>query len=152
MVKHNSFGTTLSVDLAGGTDFTKVAQILDLAGPNIERPEVDATDHDNAIRNGGDGYREYFGGIPDAGDITVPVHFDPINETSHEQSGTGILGSFTDRTLANWKIELAANSGSMDWQCKGFLNGWSPEAPLEGKHTGEVSIKLSGAPTLNITT
>lgn len=148
-MKHPSYGSTLSVDLQGGTSFTKIGQVMDLAGPNITRGDVDVTDHDNATVNGGDGYREYLGGVPDGGDVTFNLHFDAVNDDTHGQTaGTGILNDFTRDTLANWQLSLNTLSGSMDWTFLGYLNGFSPEAPVEGAHTAEVTVKVSGKPTL----
>jgi hypothetical protein len=152
MAKHPSFGSKIMVDIAGGSDYASVGQVLDIAGPNISRSEIDTTDHDNAEANGGDGYREFLGGIPDGGDITFPVHFDPINLDTHGQTaGSGILSTFTKQDLVSWKISLNVLNGTLNWECDGFLNSWSPESPLEGKHTGEVSIKVSGKPLLTAT-
>jgi hypothetical protein len=152
MVKHPSFGAALYIDIAGGSDYSKVGQLGDLSGPSISRGEVDVTDHDNAVSRGGDGYREFLGGVPDGGEITGPIHWDPNNDDTHGQTaGSGILATLTKDTLVAWKIEVNQTTGTLEWTTMGFLSGFSPEYPVEGANTGEITIKVSGKPTINLT-
>jgi len=151
MVKHTSFGSTLSWDPAGGTSYTAIGQVTDISGPSVTRGDIDATDHDSAVDNGGDGWREFAKGIPDGGDLTFGINWDPVNLNPHGQtSGTGILSDFEDTTgdLASWKLDLHTLSGTMEWAFDGYLNGASFEHPLEGIHTAEITVKISGKPTL----
>ena len=150
-MKHPSFGSTLSWDPAGGTSWTALGQVTDISGPSVSRGDVDVTDHDDAVDNGGDGWRTFAKGIPDGGDLTFGLIWDPINKTAHGQtSGTGILSDFenTSGDLPAWKVALHTLSGTMEWVFDGYLNGASFETPLEGTHTAEITVKISGKPTL----
>ena len=151
MAKHPSFGSTLSWDPAGGTSWTAIGQVTDISGPSVSRGDVDVTDHDNAVTNGGDGWREFTKGVPDAGDLTFGVNWDPVNLDPHGQTaGTGILSDFEDTTgdLAAWQVSLHTLSGTMEWSFSGYLNGASFETPVEGTHSAEITVKISGKPTL----
>lgn len=153
MAKHPSFGSSISWDPAGGTDYAAIGQITDITGPNISRGDVDVTDHDNAVSQGGGGFREFTQGIPDAGDLTFGLIFDPINKTAHNQeSGTGLLSDLENTgALASWLVELHTISGTLEWEFDGYVNGFGVDSPVEGTHTAEVTVKINGKPTLTAT-
>lgn len=153
MAKHASFGSKVSWDPNGGTAYTSIGQVTDIGGPSASRGDVDVTDHDNAVSNGGAGWREFVQGVPDAGDLTFGVNFDPINKTAHGQTGgTGVLSDFENTgALATWLLELHTQSGTLEWEFSGYLNGASFDSPVEGTHTGEMTVKISGKPTLTAT-
>jgi hypothetical protein len=153
MAKHPSFGSSISWDPAGGTSYTALGQVTDITGPNVSRGDVDVTDHDNAVSQGGAGWREFVQGVPDAGDLTFGLIWDPINLDPHNQTeGTGILSDFESTgALASWKVELHTISGTLEWEFDGYLNGASFETPVEGTHTAEITVKISGKPSLTAT-
>lgn len=153
MAKHPSYGSSLKWDPAGGTSYSNIGQVTDISGPSVSRGDVDATDHDNAVSRGGNGYREYAQGIPDGGEITFGINFDPINDDTHGQtSGTGILSDFENTgALAAWVLELHTISGTLEWAVDAYLNGAEFESPLEGIHTAELTLKVSGKPSLTAT-
>lgn len=151
-MKHPSFGSKVYWDPDGGTSWSAIGQVTDISGPSVTRGDVDTTDHDDAVGGGGpgSGWRTFAQGIPDGGDLTFGIIFDPINKTSQNQtSGTGILSDFESTgALAAWKIELHTQSGTLEWAMDGYVNGATFETPLEGTHTGEITVKISGKPVL----
>jgi len=148
MTHHPSFGSELKWDPAGGTGYSAIGQVHDIKGPNISRGTIDTTDQDDAS---GDGYRTFLPGIPDGGDITFTIGFDP-NNTAHTQgAGTGLIGDFVNDgcTPATFQHTLKLCGGTAIWTFPGFLTGFSPSSPLEGEQTADVSVKIAGKPTLS---
>ena len=147
MSKHPSFGTELAVDYAGGTVFVAIAQAMDFSGPALVRGDTETTDHDSAS-----GYNEYVPSTVEPGAITVAINWDP-NDTGHVQGvGTGFIGDFEQNgcTLAAWRLTPPVCSGTAVWTFNGYANGFTLNAPLKGVLTADLSIKISGKPTLTI--
>jgi len=151
MVKHSSFGSRLYWDPYGGSDFTAIGQVGDIDGPSVSRGDVDVTDHDDAVVNDGDGWRTFLKGIPDAGDLSFVLNFDPIFVATHgQEEGTGVLWDFenTRGELPTWRLDLHTLEGTLEWGFSGYVSGATFSSPVEGAHTGDITVKISGKPTL----
>lgn len=150
MTHHQSFGSLLAWDPDGGTSYSNVGQVRDGAGPNITRGQTDITDHDDAASIF---FRTFLPGIPDPGDITFSIGFDPNDPDHDEGIGTGLLGDFAQDgcTLATWEWTLKTCGGTAIWTFAGFVNSWSGAIPLEGELTADLGVKISGQPTLTVT-
>ena len=139
----------LAWDPDGGTSYSNVGQVIDAAGPNITRADIDVTDQDDAA---GDFYRVFIPGVPDPGDITFTLGFDPTDADHVQGIGTGLLGTFEQDgcTLPTWQWTLNQCSGTAIWTFSGYPNSWSGAVPLEGQLTADVGVKVSGKPTLTV--
>lgn len=148
MVHHPSFGATLGVDLAGGTSYTTIPQVMDITGPGISRGSVDVTAHDSP-----DGYREFVPGLADGGEVGFELGWDPGTVTHTQVSGSGILSDFEADgcTLAAWELDLHVCSGTVIWTFDGFLTGAEGAVPIEGQLTQSITIKISGKPVVTAT-
>jgi len=140
MARAPSFGATVGYDTAGGTSYTTLGHVKDITGPNISRGTIDITDHDSP-----DGFREFFGGLVDGGEITFAIGLDHT-DTAH----SGLFASFTSTTETPWAWLFTFNvaSGTYTWALDGFLTALSPSAALEGQNTWELTIKVTGKPVL----
>ena len=149
MSQSPSFGIIVKVDMAGSTAYVQVSNIKDVSGPDLSRGDVDATSHDSA-----DGWREFFPGLADGGTFSFPMGLDPTEGVQVGGAGTGLLGDL-DRdgcTMPAWEITLN-NCGATiaKWTFDGYVNGFSNAYPLEGINTVDVSVKVTGKPTLTVT-
>lgn len=150
MGNHPSFGTTLAWDRAGGTSYTNIGQVTsDIGGPDFSRGSIDTTNH------AGDGYRTKMPGLIDSGQLGFAVSFDPADAT-HVYT-TGLLEDLDNDgcTLAAFKITMnvcTASVTSSVWTFDGFVVGANMSSPLEGHHGMDVSIEISGKPTLTVVT
>lgn len=150
MTHHPSFGSLLAWDPAGGTAYSNVGQVHDITFPDISRGDIDVTDQDDEASNK---YRAFLPGIPDGGNITFDIGFDPTDADHAQASGTGLLGDFerSGCTLPAWQLTLKMCSGTAIWTTDGYVNSFNAQAPLEGEQLASVSVKVSGKPTLTVT-
>jgi hypothetical protein len=151
MAEHPSFGTTLAWDRAGGTSYTNIAQVVsDISGPGFSRGSIDVTNHADT-----DMFRQKMPGLIDAGQISFQVAFDPAAATHNW--ATGLLDDFdnSDCTLAAFKITMnvcTASVTSSTWTFDGFVAGAAMSAGLEDVHRMDVTVEITGKPTLTIVT
>lgn len=136
----DAFGITLErSDMAPTTPvFTPIGNVTNVSGPEIERETYDVTAHDSV-----DGWREFAGGLKDAGEVSVEVNFDVV------EHGT-LVSDFEDDKARDYKIVFPHNQGS--WAFKAFMTGFTAESPVDDKQTGEMTFKVTGKPVLTVGT
>ena len=120
----------------------------DISGPDISRGDVDVTDHDSTL-----GWREFLPGLADGGAVSFTIGFDTTNTAHRGTAGTGLLGDF-DRdgcTMPAWQLTLNLCTGTGIWTFDGYPNGMSFSVPVEGENTADLSVKITGKPTLTVT-
>lgn len=145
MTKHPAFGANMFVDWAGGTVWAALAQVRDIAGPNISRSDIQTTDHDSD-----DGWHEYLGGRAEPGALTFPIGWDPTDTVHMQGAGTGFIANFDDDTctMPAWKVETPlCGGGTVTLTFDGYMNGFTPTTPVDGFLTADLSVKLAGKPT-----
>lgn len=138
MTEYVGRATELHWDQAGGTSFTKLAQIRDISLPSITREEIDTSHRDQNF------WRTFAKGMKDAGEITFDIMFDPALAT--HSSAAGLLSDFNDdgTALPNWKIIFPDLT---EWTSLGFVSGFDGDSPQDDALTADLSVKLSGQPT-----
>lgn len=148
MTHHPAFGSALKWDPAGGTVYVAIGQVKDISGPGITRGDVDVTDHDSS-----DGFREYLPGLVDGGVYTFTVGWDSQNTAHLQGAGTGLIGDFDGGgcTLSAWQHTLTQCAGTAVWTFVGYVNGFTMNNPVEGEVTADLSVKISGKPTMTVT-
>lgn len=146
MTDHPSHGTIVKVDFAGGSSYSAIGQITsDIQPVSPSRGSVVVTAHD-------DTWATKIPGIPDAGQMTFTVSFDPA-DVVHEDFVTEFDADAC--TLPTWEITMhmcTAVVTSAVWTFAGFIVGAPLSSPLEGKHEMALTIEISGEPTLTIVT
>lgn len=136
----SSFGTFLQVgDGAAPENFTTVAEVGDISGPAISRDTEEVTNHSSP-----NGYEEFITTIKRSGEVTFPINFIPTDPT-HDQT-TGILAWIDDGILRNFRI-LISTTGKR-WQFAALATNFEAASPVVGKNSGDVTLKISGKPTL----
>jgi len=114
--------------------FTAIGNVYDVKGPEIKRDTYDVTAHDSA-----NGWREFIGGLKDAGEVTISVNYDPsIHDT--------LVADFEDTAPRNYKMVFPQSLG--EWALKLILTEFSQEAPSDDKLSAELKFKVSGKPTV----
>lgn len=148
MTHHPAWSSALKWDPAGGTTYTAIGQVKDIGGPSISRGTIDVTDHDSTS-----GYREFLAGLPDAGELSFAIGWDPASTVHDDAAGTGLIGDFLDDhcTMTTWQLTLNTCASTAIWTFAGFLTGFSPSVPVEGELTADVTVKVSGVPSLTVT-
>jgi predicted secreted protein len=131
----DAFGTTLGID-DGGAGFDLVGEITELDVLDVEVEDLDVTTHDSP-----DQWREYLGGLKDGGELSFTLNFDPA-----------LHASLLDEVGAphTFQIILPADADDAEVDFAGHINGMSAAAPHDDKLEAEMTIKVSGAPTITI--
>ena len=125
-------GTTLTGP--GGA----IVNVVSISGPGISLDTVDVTAHDST-----DGWEEVVPTILRSGEVTFDINYDPAAAT-HKNAANGLLAIMLARTSAAWTF-----GGPMGaWSFSGFVTGFAPSAPHDGKLSASVTIKPTGVITI----
>lgn len=126
----------------GSGTYTTQAEVKSIGGPSMNRDALDATHMDSV-----DDHTEVIAGIADGGEISLVLNFRPEHATQGTTSG--MVKSFHDGTLENWKIEWPQFSASSPptLAFSGLITGWEPTSATRDVLTVAVKIKVSGKVT-----
>lgn len=137
----SAFGTLLQIGDGGGTEsFTTIADVKDISGPGFTLDTKETTTHSSS-----GGWREFAPGLKDGGEVTMDINFQPTNAT-HSYS-TGLVKDFNNRTLRNFRI-VFPDAGTTTWTFAAYVTNFEPNAPVDDFLGASVTLKISGAPTL----
>jgi hypothetical protein len=115
-----------------------VANVVGFSGPAIALDTEDVTAHDSP-----NGWEEAVPTILRSGEVTFDINYDPADAT-HKNAASGLLYLLTHRTLESWTF-----GGPMGvWEFDGYVTGFEPSAPHDGKLAASVTIKPTGAVTI----
>ncbi|MFC5997109.1 phage tail tube protein [Pseudonocardia hispaniensis] len=129
----DAFGTLLERGDGTPTVYTPIANVTNIEGPETERDTYDVTAHDSP-----DAWREFIGGLKDAGEVTAEINYDPADHDT-------LLADYADAQPRDWRITWPTGA---TWALKAILTGFSAEAPHDDKLAAEITLKVSGKPAL----
>lgn len=138
MAKYAAFGTTLKI---GGTAGTAVVNVESIEGPEQSVETIDMTAHDSASA-----YREIVPSFIDAGEVTLRIQWDPNNAT-HKNAAGGLRYLLAQRTSSVFAITYPSSPAASD-VFTAYVTKFTPSAPFDDKLTADVTLTLTGAPTL----
>jgi len=111
----------------GTSGFT--ADILDMTPPGLSRESIDTT------HQGTTGAKEFIpADLYDGGELQFDIHFQPGTNPPIDGAVETITITYPDSTT---------------WAFSGFMTGYEPTAPLEGKMTATVTIKVTDEITVD---
>jgi predicted secreted protein len=90
-------------------------------------------------------YREFIGGFKDGGEVSASGFFDPQDEGQ-----AAVYAALEASSVEDFTIEFPASMGA-SWNFKGVVTAFQTSAELEEAVGFEITIKVSGKPTLTIT-
>lgn len=125
-------------DMEVSATFSKIGNVLSISGPNRTRDTYDTTDHDSE-----DGFREFIGGLRDAGELTFSIHYNP-NTASHAQ----LDQDFLDVDPRDYRLVTPPAVDQYQWDFSGIITQLGDEFPFDGKMERSVTIKITGKPVL----
>lgn len=137
------YGASLKVDAT--TNFvastaTAIGNIISVGGPNQSRDAVDISTMDSTEK-----WREFIGGILDAGEVTVDLNYDGA------AAGTANdLDAIKTNATQYWRITFndhTTETNKSYFQCDGIVTGLGHAIPFDDKVTQSLTLKLSGKPT-----
>lgn len=135
-------GTLLQIgDGAVSQMFTTIGNVMNISGPSLALETIDTTSHDTA-----DKFREFIGGLRDAGEVSFSVNFLPSHAT--QSSTSGLIKDLEDATLRDFQIVFPFTA-VVTWAITALVTGYTPTAPIDDKMTADVTLKVSGKPTLS---
>lgn len=120
--------------------FTLIAELRDIDGPELGLDTEDVTS-----RSSTSGWEEVVPTILRTGEVTFDLNFVPSNATQNPT--LGLLADLKNRTLRNFYI-LWAGESATSWNFAAYVTGFKPGTPLDGAMTADVTLKISGVPTL----
>lgn len=101
--------------------------------PSISRDPVEVTHTESP-----EGYREFIGGLKDAGEASIDLHFDPAHSTTAE-----FFADIGRNEPSFYKIVFPDGT---EWGFPALATGYEPGAPLDDKMTATFTVKLTGKP------
>lgn len=135
MTGMDGFGTTLSRG-NGATPteiFTAVAGVTNIGGPGLSRETIDVSGHDSP-----DGWREFVGGLKDAGEISLDINYRP---SAHD----AFVEDLSDEEPRNYKLVFPDGT---EWAVAVVLTAFEPTAPFDDKLSASITLKVSGPPEI----
>lgn len=127
-------------DGAAPENFTTVPGVKDLSGA----PEVttDTTDITNQSSSGG--FEEIVTGIIRSGQLTFTLIYNPSDPT-HDGT-TGLYADTKNKTLRNFRVTIPGSAIKVS--LSGYVVGFKNTMPVNGPMTVDVTIKITGVPTI----
>lgn len=134
----SAFGTVIKI---GGTAGTAVVNVTKIDGPEPSMDTIEVTAHDSA-----NAWREYVAGLLDAGEVSMDINWDPLAAT-HKNAVGGLQYLQGQRTSSLFALVFPA-AGNPTYTFTAFVTKFGRSAPFENKLTAQVTLKITGAPTL----
>lgn len=119
-----------------GSVWADIAEIVKITGPGNKRDTVDLTSLDSV-----GGYKEFAAGLRDGGDVKLEMIY---RRDSYEL----MLADFDSDTLVEYEVLLPDPEHST-FSFSGLVTECPLDVPMDKAITFSVTIKISGAPTLN---
>lgn len=133
------YGTLLQVADSGGSVYTTVAEVNDIGGPKFASEVVDITNMTSPSA-----FREKLSVLNDPGELGFTVNLIPGDVTQGNVSGLLFLW----RTRAKRNVKLVWPN-AVEWTfLSAQVTGFEVKAAVDDRVTADVTLTLSGVPTL----
>lgn len=145
------FGAILQkADGSSPANFLDIMGIKSISGPSISRDTHDVTTMSSQ------GWREYIGGLVDAGEVGFSANWLPRDETQGQGDG-GLMAEFDKgscESRSRWRILVPGCPGEDEvyLEFDGILSGQNIDIPMDDVMGFEGTIKVSGRPELVVET
>ncbi|WP_019534211.1 phage tail tube protein [Paenibacillus ginsengihumi] len=126
-----SIGTTFKL----GT--TPIGDLTAIGSPNVDTEEIDVTTLDSV-----GAYREYISGFKDAGEVTLSGYFVPT-----DAGQAAAYAALESGEIQECEIEYPMGAS---WAFEGFVKNFTVTTELEEAIGFEVTIRVTGQPTLTL--
>lgn len=123
-------------DGASNEQFTAIAEINSIAGPDKSRGSIDVTNLDSTA-----GYREFKMSFRDSGQVTLNMNFtrdgyDNMND------------DFESDDPVNYQVVLP-DTGATTFEFSAFVQNLGMAIPFDDKVTATVTLKITGQVTMS---
>lgn len=130
--KYAAKGTLFKRGTGSPLVFTTIGEIFNVGGPSLSREALDATAH-------GDADKEFIGGLRDGGEVNLEMHFDPA-----DAGDQALLADMQEDSPGDYQI-VFPDSATTTFQFAALVTAFEVQAPVDGKLTASVTLKVSGA-------
>lgn len=138
MSKSRSVGTTFKV--GSGASAKTVGGLTSIDGIKVSGDEVDVTALDN-----NSGYREFLQGFKDGGEVPLSGFLDGADTGQDELYSLLESGAVTPMAI------IFPSAIGKTWSFNAFVKGFSTGVDIDGAITFDVTVRVSGKPTLAAT-
>ena len=138
------FGTVLSLDTANdpnNPNYTAIAEVAEIGPPEFSTDDVDVTHHQSPGE-----HKEHIPSLRDTGPIGLTVNWLP-NDATQKATGDGLLALWRSRAVRTWRMTFPVTP-AVHWTFKAYVSGFNPDTPQDDKMSAEVSLMVTGDPTL----
>ena len=133
-----SHATLVAVQLVPGGTFTTIAELGDITPPELMRNEHDATTQNINID-------AYVMGVLRRSQISFPINFLPGDNT-HDHL-TGLVALLVANTVTGFRVTFP-DAAATKWIMSGQVQGLKPSAPVDGKLSAAITLRMSGLMTI----
>ena len=137
-------GTLVAVQLTPGGEFTDIAEQGDQNLPEFSRNEFDATVQNENIDS-------YILGVQRRGSWSIPLNWIPDHNTHDHITGVYALhfGTNGQATMTGFRVTFPQVTPPVVWIMSGQIQSLKPLAPVDGKLSSDMAIRLSGLMSIN---
>jgi predicted secreted protein len=118
----------------GSSSWDTIAEVTNISGPGMERDFIEVTN-----LNSVGGWREFISGFRDGGTVVISMNYTRVGLDS-------FFADFESDAVQNYEIILPDGT-SLEFE--GFTQGFPLTIPTDSQITMEVTIKVTGKPTIN---
>lgn len=118
----------------GASAWEAIAEVTNISGPGMTRDLIEVTN-----LNSVGGWREFISGFRDGGNVVLSMNYTRAGLDS-------FLADFESDEVGNYEIILPDNT-SLEFE--GFVQEFPLTIPTDSQITMEVTIKVTGQPTVN---
>lgn len=115
---------------------TTIAEVRSISGPSMSAETIDVTNMDSG------GWREFITSLKDGGEVSFDCNFLPAAATH-----VALMQDFVDSVISEYSL-VWTDSGTSTWTFDGLVTSFQPNAAIDDALTASVTIKMSGAPTI----
>jgi len=130
MAREIGYGTSLQA--SSTAVFVSIGFVRSLTGPGASVPAVDMTAFDSTEA------REFLPGVPDYGQISAQIVWDPVATTSHQS----LRRWFLTRETVNWKIVHPTTTTVVTFN--GFVQNLEPRYEVDDVLINDLIVKITG--------
>lgn len=119
-----------------GSDWAEVAEVNSINGPTATRDTIETTH----LRSAGN-YRQFIASWKDGGEMTFQCNF--TRDTYEE-----LKADFESDNLNDWQLVIS-DAAATTFSFEALLTGLPIDVPFDDKITVDVTLKISGAVTID---
>lgn len=136
-----AYGTKIQVlSNASPEEFTTIAGMGDLTGPNVSLGEIETTSHSTGIP-----HKTFMPTLIDDGDLSFPCYFNPSDPTHSLYSPYGLENLLQNRAVTKFRL-INTDPSKRTREFRGFVKTLNETYPVQGICTKATTIRISGVP------